>query len=618
MRVALAAMPWQPVNRPSLPIGILHELLRTRRPDVEVTEFHGGIRWVEFLIKDSGGDLGPRAVMDIAEYGVLHGLGDWVFAGCLHDDPAWKDAEFRAYAEARGLDVDAVVRMRPHAAAFIDVAVDEVLAGEPHVVGFTSTFMQNAASLALARRLKRLRPELRVVFGGANCDGVMGHALHRNHPFVDYVVRGEGEEVFPLLLDRVLAAEDPADLPGVCWWNGAESIANPPTSRPVPPAAIPLPDFRGWQEVFEASPVREHVSPQLVMEGSRGCWWGEKHQCTFCGLNGSMIGFRSKPADRFLDELSTLVRRHQILDVLPVDNILDMNYFRTVLPAMADLEWDLRVHYEIKSNIRTDQVRALAGAGMATVQPGIESLNGRVLKLMDKGVDGTTNIRLLRDCETHHLTVEWNYLYGFPGESAADYRPVIEQIPALVHLQPPDTTVRIVLERFSPYHERPELGFARRAPAAFYRHVYDLPDSELSDLAYFFDSDPAGIDEETARALEAALESWKDAYPSSYLIAEDHGDLIVIDDARHGRPRTRHRLPGWRAAAYRALGDRRTEAGLHRHLSRHGQAPPEAELGAWLGEAQADGLVFRDGDFWIGLATGSAPHRAPVLTGTRA
>ncbi|WP_220447522.1 DUF5825 family protein [Nonomuraea diastatica] len=143
----------------------------------------------------------------------------------------------------------------------------------------------------------------------------------------------------------------------MCWWNGAESIANPPTSRSVPPAAIPLPDFLGWQEAFETSPVREHVRPQLVMEGSRGCWWGEKHQCTFCGLNGSMIGFRSKPADRFLDELSTLVRRHQILDVLPVDNILDMNYFRTVLPAMADLEWDLRVHYEIKSNIRTDYRR---------------------------------------------------------------------------------------------------------------------------------------------------------------------------------------------------------------------------------------------------------------------
>ncbi|TDD25562.1 hypothetical protein E1294_02965 [Nonomuraea diastatica] len=198
MRVALAAMPWQPINRPSLPIGILHELLRTRRPDIEVNEFHGGIRWVEFLMKDSGGDLGPKAVTDIAEYGVLHGLGDWVFAGCLHDDPAWRDAEFRAYAEARGLDVDAVLRMRPHAAGFIDVAVNEVLAGEPHVVGFTSTFMQNAASLALARRLKHLRPELLVVFGGANCDGIMGHALHRNHPFVDYVVRGEGEEVFPL------------------------------------------------------------------------------------------------------------------------------------------------------------------------------------------------------------------------------------------------------------------------------------------------------------------------------------------------------------------------------------------------------------------------------------
>ncbi|NRQ36515.1 hypothetical protein HII36_32480 [Nonomuraea sp. NN258] len=68
---------------------------------------------------------------------------------------------------------------------------------DPDVVGFTSTLMQNVAGLALARRLKRLRPGLRAVFGGANCDGPMGEALHRNHRFLDFVVRGEGEQVFP-------------------------------------------------------------------------------------------------------------------------------------------------------------------------------------------------------------------------------------------------------------------------------------------------------------------------------------------------------------------------------------------------------------------------------------
>ena len=194
---------------------------------------------------------------------------------------------------------------------------------------------------------------------------------------------------------------------------------------------------------------------------------GEKHQCTFCGLNGSTIAFRARPADRVWDELSRMVKRYRILDVVTVDLILDMNFFQTLLPKMAAADWDLRVHYEIKSNLRTEHIEALAAAGVVTVQPGVESLNGGVLKIMDKGVDDAANVRLLRDCEDHGLTAGWNYLYGFPGERPEDYWAVIDQLPALVHLQPPSGATPLMLERYSPYFERPELGFpgASRSPS---------------------------------------------------------------------------------------------------------------------------------------------------------
>ncbi|MBC6462653.1 RiPP maturation radical SAM C-methyltransferase [Actinomadura sp. HBU206391] len=609
MRVVLAAMPWQAVNRPSLPIGLLHGLVRRERPEIEVAEYHGCIRWVEFLLAASAGALGTGEYADVADNGVFYGLGDWVFAGGLYDDPAWTVEEMRAYAEAEDVDISLPLQMRSFVPGFLEAAAAEVLASDPDVVGFTSTFMQNGPSLALARRLKRLRPEIQIVFGGANCDGPMGAALHRNHPFVDYVVRGEGEAVFPALLDRIEAGEDPAGVPGVCWWDGDRSVANPQAAHPVPPGMLPTPDFDAWHETLEQSPVREHVTPQLVLEGSRGCWWGEKHQCTFCGLNGSLIAFRARPADRFWEELKGMVERYQILDVVPVDNILDMQAFRTLLPKMAEADWDLRMHYEVKSNLRTEQVEALAAAKIVTVQPGIESLNGRVLKIMDKGVDGATNVRLLRDCEDNHVTVAWNYLYGFPGERAEDYRHVIEQMDALVHLPPPENASRIALERFSPYFERPELGFARRAPAAYYRHVYALEEAELADLAYFFTCDDAGISDDVAAELRAAIARWRRDYPYSFLVADDQGDRIIIDDRRRGYPRSLHHLSGWRTDAYRALGRRRSAASLHAMLTAQGHTVNEPAVGAWLRGAMRHGLVFNDGSGYVALATRDAPYR---------
>ena len=44
------------------------------------------------------------------------------------------------------------------------------------------------------------------------------------------------------------------------------------------------------------------VRPLMVMETARGCWWDAKHHCTFCGLNGEFMGFRSKSPLRALAE----------------------------------------------------------------------------------------------------------------------------------------------------------------------------------------------------------------------------------------------------------------------------------------------------------------------------
>ncbi|MGW7386196.1 RiPP maturation radical SAM C-methyltransferase [Streptomyces sp. NPDC054794] len=611
MRVQLVTMPWHPIDLPSLQVGLLHRLVRQARPADEVTEFHGSLRWAEFLLERSAGRLRPGDYVAVGSDSIFHGLGDWVFSGALYDDPDWGTARLRDYAAARDVFIDTALDMRPYAAGFIAACAAEVLATRPDVVGFTTTFMQNVSSLALARELKRRRPELTVVFGGSNCDGPMGHALHRNHRFVDHVVRGEAEYALPALLRHLDEGTRPVDVPGLCWWDGELSRANTETRRTVAPADIPSPDYDDWQAALEASPVLEYVHPKLVVEGARGCWWGEKHHCTFCGLNGSSMAFRAKPGQRLWEEIDRLVRRHRLLDVVTVDNIIDMAYFRDFLPRVVESGWDLRLHYEVKSNLTRDQLRLLGESGTVHIQPGIESLGSRVLDLMDKGVTGARNIRTLRECENHGLTCSWNLLYGFPGESAEDYDPVIDQIPALVHLQPPSGAHRIQLERFSPHFTDPGLGFGKRRPAEMYQHVYDLPEDELADLVYLFDSEDAGIAGRVERRLKEAVAQWRAGHPHSRLLFEEDGEDLLVHDRRHDRPHTTHRLTGWAAAALRRLEEGRTESALHRLLTDDGHEVSAAELGEWVRHAFRLGLLFRDGLTYVSLPTWDAPVRMP-------
>ncbi|MEU6476507.1 RiPP maturation radical SAM C-methyltransferase [Streptomyces sp. NPDC047017] len=607
MRVLLVNMPWSPIDLPSLALGILKRSVDERVPGAEAEVLHANLEftdWITARTEFTGDDYEYYA---LSSY--FMGCGDWVFSSALYDDPAWREEEFTAVMrgklkKSRMEMTRALHRVVPE---FVDEIARRIVAHAPDVVGFTSTFQQNAAALACARRVKQLAPHIVTVMGGANCDGAQGAAVHRNFPFVDHVVRGEGEAAFPQLLTALGDGLDLAGVPGLCHRGpDGESVANPMATRPLPPAAILPPDYSGYFERLAASVARNWVEPKLVVEGARGCWWGEKHHCTFCGLNGSFMEFRSKSPDTFYEEIVELARRHRVLDMYVVDNILDMGYLTTVLPRIIESPYDLRLHIEIKANMRRPQLRTLAEAGMIYVQPGIESLNDRVLDLMDKGVSGCQNVRMLRDGAETGLSVAWNYLHGFPGETTADYEPVIAQIPALEHLDPPvDLSARIAIERFSPYFERPELGFTGLRPEEHYRFTYDLPEEELYDLAYVFEAPARGIGEPTVTALNDALAAWKKHHADARLTHEDLGDRIVLISRRRAFDwRTRQLTDPFELAAFRLLDQPHTPAALARKAARKAPADARDEdavrrlLDSWA----ALGIVFTDGGQYVHIA----------------
>ncbi|MEU7978552.1 RiPP maturation radical SAM C-methyltransferase [Micromonospora sp. NPDC049081] len=605
----LVNMPWTSIDVPSLAIGILTNSVRQKMPDAEVEAVHANLDFVDWVVDRTEFGLSDYYYYSLFTY--FAGCGDWVFSSALYDDPQWRVQEFTDRVRTQMTERELALNLELHRLApeFVAELADRIVAQAPDVVGFTSTFQQNAAALATARAIKKRSPGIRTVMGGANCDGEQGAAIHRNFSFVDFVVRGEGETAFP----RLLAALDPArsavggaepagglaDIEGLCWGGpDGRSVANPMSTTPLPPAEIVAPDYAGYFERLAASRAQHWVEPRLVVEGARGCWWGEKHHCTFCGLNGSFMQFRSKHPGRFYDEIIELVERHQVLDMFVVDNILDMSYVTSLLPRLTESDYDLRLQYEIKSNMKGPQVQALADAGLVSVQPGIESLNSRVLKLMDKGVSGCLNIRMLRDAETSGITIAWNYLYGFPGETEDDYLPVIAQMPALHHLCPADGSTRIAIERFSPFFVRPELGFTDLRPAAQYRLIYDLPESELMDLAYLFDVPPQGIGGETADRLDRAVTEWQHEYARSRLTHHDLGDeIVLVSRRRHFDWHVLRLTDPVEVAVFRQLDQPHSVSALARRLS-----VDEPVLTALLRRWRGLGLVYEDAGQFIQIA----------------
>jgi len=417
--VVFVSMPFGPIRLPSLGLSLLRAALART----------GIASRIAYCNLDFAAVVGTRVYEEIAESAPELLVGEWIFAeaafGSAGDDVAFREL-MRARQAVTLKDApgfwDGVEAARRAAPAFLDACARDVLAASPRIVGFTSTFQQNVASLALARRIKALRPGVMVIVGGANCEGPMGRALKRSCAFVDGVFSGEADRAIgPIVAAALRDGRLPDDVPGLFTAASAAREAWQPGEPVDQMDDLPFPEYADFFARYgDCVPAGERRA-RVTFETSRGCWWGQKHHCTFCGLNGGTMAFRSKSPKRALDEIDQLMATYPGVGISVVDNILDMRYFANVIPELAKRETKPDLFYETKANLRKDHVRMLRAAGVSAIQPGIESLSTAVLARMNKGISMLQNVQLLKWCKEYNLDPNWNVLWGFGGEDPADY-----------------------------------------------------------------------------------------------------------------------------------------------------------------------------------------------------
>lgn len=559
-----------------------------------------------------------RVGLDIDDYGLIGGqwshigAGDWAFAtSAIRQSNRAREERFINLCRAHGMSrklVTKLGRLREIVPSFLEACAEEVLAGNPSVVGFSSIYSQNLPSVALAHVLKEREPSLKVVFGGASCQGSMGAALLRGFDCIDVIARGEVEGYLVELVRVLIDGEETPPLPGLCFRSQGDVIdlvdQRPPK---VPMDSLPLPNYDEYFGRLEGSSLSRRILPQVLFESARGCWWGEISHCTFCGINGLDMAYRSKTAERVLEEVSTLAEKHGALDFSAVDTILDLKYLETFVPALIERDHDLSFFYETKANLTEDQVMSFRAAGINTITPGIESLSTPTLKLMKKGVTAFQNIRLLKWCRQHGLRVTWNLIYGFPGESPQEYARMASVVPSLAHLEPPSMG-SLQMYRFSPYHDRPEEhGLRLGGPLPHYALLYDLDEQELGNLAQAF---------EYSHADERDPESYVDPLRQEVLRWQEEAKrnrgaltyrrgpgFLVITDTRTTTGVARYTLGEAEARVYMACDAGSTPKKIAAQLKEGGEASMDLPaIQALLDEFVELRLAYEENGRYLGLA----------------
>jgi ribosomal peptide maturation radical SAM protein 1 len=485
-------------------------------------------------------------------------VGDWIFS--QRDGGPAARAEYFALLRDRRVDEPTIAlidALREVAEQHVVDTTAVLLDAAPAVIGFTSTFSQNGPTLAVVGRLRAQGYSGTIVLGGSNCEGPMGRALLRNFTTVDAVVDGPGEDALLALLGQV-SRGGPITSVGRLVTRQAPSIRDRvPSPRGEPGLRVPVPNYDGFFEQLRVAGLGE-VEPgvTLPVEFSRGCWWGQKTHCTFCGLNGATLRYRSKRPDSVAGELHHLMNRYGVLDFFAVDNILDTDYLDTALPQIEALDTDHSLFFEVKANMDWADIRRLRRAGVRSVQPGIESLSTEGLRALRKGSTAYQNIRFLLGCAEYGVRAGWNILTGYPGETPASIVAQLDLVASLSHLKPPHITL-IRFDRFSPYVESPQAyGLELTQPLPGYQHAYpQLSSGDLWELAYHFEGrfpdDPRNP--ELRRRLAARVRLWRTHHHRAQLHYRLGFDSIQLTDRRPGLPHRTVHLTGDHARLYRAI-----------------------------------------------------------------
>ena len=545
MDVVFPVMPFADAGRPSMGVSLLSA-------EARAAGYSTSVKYLNLALAEQMGlDLYQMLATSFPPNMLV---GEWFFADLLFGRDIPSEAEylediFSKVSVAPDI-VPKILALRKRRSEFLDQCVERIMAERPKVVGFSTTFHQTCACVAVAERLKQ-RPDAPIIlFGGANCEGEMGLQLIRSFGCIDYICCGEADISFVRLLDQLIGGAPPSLIPGVLVQGKANAVVRSDAIFDMD--GLPYPEFDGFFADLGASALAGSFEPHLVFETSRGCWWGAKHHCTFCGLNGDTMAFRAKGPERAFAEIKHLSERYPSRKLGCVDNILDMRYLDTLFPRLAAEGYELEIFYEVKANLRYAQLQKMRNAGVNQIQPGIESFSDQVLKLMDKGCSGFQNIQLLRWCEELDIGVSWNILAGFPNEDEKEYAKTAALIPLLTHLAPPCSCGMVRLDRFSPFHTHADrFGFKRMRPARAYYYVFPFGREEIEHIAYYFDFDyddgrqPQSYlfpVQEEARKWTVARS--KDGLAKPRLDAHFADGRVTVEDTRMAAVAPRHELSG--------------------------------------------------------------------------
>lgn len=321
----------------------------------------------------------------------------------------------------------------PNLSPFIEDWAEEILSFNPKVVGFSLFMSSINASLLLAKHLKKLRPGLKIIGGGAEVtrikrvliDKITGFSSIDKEAILDSsfdaLVDGEGEDTLLAILSSLRQGSDFKNLEGILTVNKARLIANPPRRLIDNLDMLPPTDYDDYE-------LENYSKAVLPIVTSRGC----VNRCTFCADSPLWKTYRVRSAEKVLQEINFLIKRYgkeefEIMDstfngdIRRVEKICDL-----IINSKLNIRWSAKV--TLRKEMSYELLAKMRETGCSSLAYGVESGSPNVLKDMRKNIDLTEAKRVIVDTWRAGIQANCFFIIGYPTETENDFQMTLDFI----------------------------------------------------------------------------------------------------------------------------------------------------------------------------------------------
>ncbi|GAB2890385.1 radical SAM protein [Uliginosibacterium flavum] len=307
----------------------------------------------------------------------------------------------------------------PRAPRGAQANVDQILATQPELIGFSATTSGFMDAVDMAALIRSCAPQIRIAFGNVHASSI-GAPLLGHFPEIDYLCIGEGEGAM-LDLANGLAQKDIGNL---VWREGEHIVTNPRRDRIQDLDELPFP---AWEKL-EGFPAGYHLPLfgyvkrwGATMMTSRGC----PYTCSFCERTVFERMYKVNSPAYIYAHMKHLRDSFGVRHINLYDDLFSAqkNRVTELCQLLIDKPLGISFNCAIRTGHTSDEMlRLLKAAGAVMVSMGVESAYPAMMARHKAGVSLEAVRETVEKIHAAGLRAKGLFIFGLPGETPETFR----------------------------------------------------------------------------------------------------------------------------------------------------------------------------------------------------